>query len=669
MHAASTRLPSAVAARAAGFPLLRAFSSTSACAFAAEAEAKAPEVSVAVPPRCISVIRGPKAFFSAVLRCIGLAQRRLLLSSLYIGTGEKEQLLLQQLLQRMQQQQHQLKVRLLLDFLRSTRPGTSGYSPAMLLLPLLQQGPQSDCQVSLFLNPLTCSSSSSSKLPRVLQQVLLKALGHREREALGTQHMKCLVSDDLLLLTGANLSNEYFTYRTDRCLLIRSKPLADAVERILAAAEAHAFRLLPPQQQQQQQSGEKVEIGGVACVWPQTNPSKPPQADAEGFCRSLSAGLSAAVSKSRSSSNSSSSNSSSNPAEASGLCFFSLAVQAGFALPPIQGQQMLLHRIHKIAANSVVAAAAATAAEPPETAAATAAGAASGERVDTAEPTRGIQVTVASPYLNFPLAFLWRLQHLLQLMRLTAAAAHTKNSSGSSSKSRLVVVTASPQANSFFNSRGLSYWIPAAYAVAAHVTAAILGAPPQAAAAAAPAAVVSPYASASADQQQQQDESLLLLEFARPGWTFHAKGIWVSPETQFSSSSSSTSSNSSSSTNSSSRVSLAEDSELVNPKSTHLLLKESLLSRGSEAGGSSKGGWRVVSLLGSSNLSVRSSLRDLELLALLRTRDSRLQQEQQREIEATLLPFCLPLTKETLKTRFPAWLKFAVQNLGLGSLL
>ena len=40
------------------------------------------------------------------------------------------------------------------------------------------------------------------------------------REVFGVQHVKAAVFDDAVLLTGANLSRDYFTTRQDRYLLV-----------------------------------------------------------------------------------------------------------------------------------------------------------------------------------------------------------------------------------------------------------------------------------------------------------------------------------------------------------------------------------------------------------------------------------------------------------------
>lgn len=49
----------------------------------------------------------------------------------------------------------------------------------------------------------------------------------RYNELIGLQHMKIYVFDNSVIISGANLSNDYFTNRQDRYALIEDKPLTD----------------------------------------------------------------------------------------------------------------------------------------------------------------------------------------------------------------------------------------------------------------------------------------------------------------------------------------------------------------------------------------------------------------------------------------------------------
>jgi CDP-diacylglycerol---glycerol-3-phosphate 3-phosphatidyltransferase len=80
--------------------------------------------------------------------------------------------------------------------------------------------PSGRARVSLFHSPL-------------LRGVLKRALPPRAREIVGVMHVKAFVFDDTVVLTGSNVSNNYFTNRQDRYMVIRdAKVLGD----MLAAA-------------------------------------------------------------------------------------------------------------------------------------------------------------------------------------------------------------------------------------------------------------------------------------------------------------------------------------------------------------------------------------------------------------------------------------------------
>ena len=54
--------------------------------------------------------------------------------------------------------------------------------------------------------------------------MLKRKLPVRWNEVVGVQHMKIYIFDDELILSGANLSNTYFTDRQDRYLMLSGEP-------------------------------------------------------------------------------------------------------------------------------------------------------------------------------------------------------------------------------------------------------------------------------------------------------------------------------------------------------------------------------------------------------------------------------------------------------------
>uniref|UniRef100_A0A1A9VM55 CDP-diacylglycerol--glycerol-3-phosphate 3-phosphatidyltransferase n=1 Tax=Glossina austeni TaxID=7395 RepID=A0A1A9VM55_GLOAU len=157
----------------------------------------------------IQVIQEPKHFYDTLVERISIAKNRIFLASLYLGTGQLESNFVQTLRKSLQQQST-LKVNVLLDFTRGTRGEINSKT---MLMPLVKDfGEQ--MQLSLYHTPN-------------LRGMTKRWIPPRWNELLGLQHMKIYLFDDAVLISGANLSNDYFTNRQDRYILIEDKALAD----------------------------------------------------------------------------------------------------------------------------------------------------------------------------------------------------------------------------------------------------------------------------------------------------------------------------------------------------------------------------------------------------------------------------------------------------------
>ncbi|KAG8953110.1 CDP-diacylglycerol--glycerol-3-phosphate 3-phosphatidyltransferase [Tulasnella sp. 424] len=112
------------------------------------------------------------------------AKRRIVLSSLYIGTAEKELL---QALHTALQSNPQLTLDLHLDLLRSTRPETP--STAEFLLPLIKSFGEDRVRIHLFRTPK-------------LKGLTAKLVPRRFDEGWGTWHAKLYAVDDEVMISG-----------------------------------------------------------------------------------------------------------------------------------------------------------------------------------------------------------------------------------------------------------------------------------------------------------------------------------------------------------------------------------------------------------------------------------------------------------------------------------
>ncbi|KAJ2081668.1 CDP-diacylglycerol--glycerol-3-phosphate 3-phosphatidyltransferase [Coemansia sp. RSA 988] len=175
----------------------------------------------------ISVIHEPQSFYQELLRGILHAQRRVYLSSLYLG-GEENEIVsaLDQALSR----QSDLQVHILLDCLRGTRTDSRGMSSAALLVPLIATHGADRVRVSMYHTP---ALSGLSK----------QAWPQRYNEAFGLQHIKGYIFDDDIIISGANLSRDYFTNRQDRYMRISDRRFVDYFVGLIDAIGQFSFKV------------------------------------------------------------------------------------------------------------------------------------------------------------------------------------------------------------------------------------------------------------------------------------------------------------------------------------------------------------------------------------------------------------------------------------------
>ena len=149
----------------------------------------------------VRLLRDPTEFYETLLASITRARRHISLSALYLGTDALEQRLVARLDEALTSQP-ELTVRLLFDGSRALRKSReSGASTVSLLLPLLRKHGPDRIELHLCTMP---AARRAAKLSSLLGEVA------------GVCHVKAFVADDEVIVTGANLSTEYFRDRQDR---------------------------------------------------------------------------------------------------------------------------------------------------------------------------------------------------------------------------------------------------------------------------------------------------------------------------------------------------------------------------------------------------------------------------------------------------------------------
>lgn len=98
-------------------------------------------------------------------------------------------------------------------------------------------------------------------------------LPKRINEGWGLQHMKLYAVDDEIIISGANLSNDYFTNRQDRYHVFKSKEITDYFYQIYRTVCDLSYRVIPSDKQP----------SGFVLEWPESNAHPAPLADPKGY--------------------------------------------------------------------------------------------------------------------------------------------------------------------------------------------------------------------------------------------------------------------------------------------------------------------------------------------------------------------------------------------------
>ena len=145
-----------------------------------------------------------------------------------------------------------LRVSFLTDALRGTREAPEP-SCASLLATLIREFGSERVEVRVYHTP-NLTGLRKSLIPK------------RINEGWGLQHMKLYGVDDQVIMSGANLSRDYFTNRQDRYHVLNSKPIADYFNDIHRTVCNLSYRVLPSDSQP----------SGFSLEWPGSNVAPAP---------------------------------------------------------------------------------------------------------------------------------------------------------------------------------------------------------------------------------------------------------------------------------------------------------------------------------------------------------------------------------------------------------
>ncbi|CDR47358.1 RHTO0S14e02520g1_1 [Rhodotorula toruloides] len=508
----------------------------------------------------VRVLYEPAAFYRTLLDKVAKARKRIFIASLYVGKEEKE---LVAALHSALRANPQLRVSILVDYLRSTREHPSP-SSASLLASLSAAFP-SQVDIRLFHTP-------------ALHGWQKRWVPKRFNEGWGLQHMKCYGFDDDVIMSGANLSHDYFTNRTDRYISFESNPsLADFFDSLLTLTSSYSFRVTA--------SDTSSATPAIDISWPESNaiPSDPfENTPASSIPR--------------------------------------LREHAHDAL------QDMLKRWYRRGPAQLASPLPATIASPLAQA--------NGNSRIPASRTPSPYDTFLRPVLQMgPFSLSYETSIVVPSIFRTANALATAPGGSQTMldwtsgyfglredykrlaldcKAQVRIVSASPEANGFFGSRGVSRFIPPAYTYFAQ-------------------RFHDEVLKQQARKQKRgrgDDGSLVeMREWRREGWTYHAKGIWLAPSVSnpYSPPAPNTSD-------------LHYTSLNFDPSSLDLPMRYSHPSP------------PFLTLIGSSNFGSRSASRDLEAGILVTTQNNKLRWDLEQEVR-TIRKYADVLVDERLFER------------------
>lgn len=176
----------------------------------------------------ITILSSPDEFYTMLKTKILGAKSRVFLSSLYIGKSQHE---LIRCLESALDNNESLSVHILTDALRGTREAPHNDCSALLLAPLVEKYGKHRVDLRMYHTP-HLAGFTRSIAPK------------RFNEAYGLQHMKLYGFDDEIMLSGANLSHDYFTDRQDRYYLFSDRKLTEYYFRIHEAVSSVSYRIV-----------------------------------------------------------------------------------------------------------------------------------------------------------------------------------------------------------------------------------------------------------------------------------------------------------------------------------------------------------------------------------------------------------------------------------------
>lgn len=145
-----------------------------------------------VDAKNIEVLNTPQEYFENLINGIKNAKQRIILTSLYLGTGEHEKKIIEALETQLKSNPN-ITVHVLFDCLRGTRGTKEQKSSVTMLLPLVKK----------YGNRVSAFFYHTPKFNKFLKKIIPE----RVNEVVGVQHIKAYIFDDSMMMSGYFLSS------------------------------------------------------------------------------------------------------------------------------------------------------------------------------------------------------------------------------------------------------------------------------------------------------------------------------------------------------------------------------------------------------------------------------------------------------------------------------
>lgn len=207
----------------------------------------------------IQILLLPAEFYNTLKAKIRGANSRIFLSSLYLGKTQDE---LVECLADALARNEDLKLYVLTDALRGTREAPQLQCLALLLVGLVEKFGKHRVDIRMYHTP-HLAGFKKNWVPK------------RANEGFGLQHMKLYGFDDEIMLSGANLSEDYFTDRQDRYYVFKDKKLTDYYFKVQEAISSLSYQLAT--------TAHPKGFQNFRLSWPSSNKSCEPDMNLQRF--------------------------------------------------------------------------------------------------------------------------------------------------------------------------------------------------------------------------------------------------------------------------------------------------------------------------------------------------------------------------------------------------